>query len=102
VHDLAGFSTAQDLFEYLQRTHPPQYPGKLAEQDYWSVTAFVWHLAGRLAEGGQVGPAVQAGPDMDSPLALVVVAGAILILWLALTWQARLGAKKEEDTHVLP
>jgi hypothetical protein len=101
VHELAGFSTTQDLFAYLQRTHPPQYPGKLAEQDYWSVTAFVWHLAGRLAEGEQVGPVVQTGPDRDNPLALGAVAAAALILWLALTWQARLG-RTEEDTHVLP
>jgi hypothetical protein len=89
VLELSRFPTAEDLFHYLQQTHPPQYPGKLPDQDYWSATAFVLHLAGRLAPGEQVGPAAQAGPTQDDPWALAIVFAAVLILWLALSRQAR-------------
>jgi len=93
VLELSRFHTADDLFHYLQQTHPPQYPGKLAEQDYWSATAFVLHLAGRLAPGEQVGPAAQAVPAQDNPWALAGVSAVVLILWLALSWQVQQSEK---------
>jgi hypothetical protein len=39
---LQRFSSPADLIAYLERTHPPQEPGRLAETDYESVVAFLW------------------------------------------------------------
>ncbi|CAG0931820.1 S-disulfanyl-L-cysteine oxidoreductase SoxD [Thermoflexales bacterium] len=36
-------TTSTELIAYLQRTHPPQQPGKLEKQEYEQVTAFLWH-----------------------------------------------------------
>ncbi len=36
-------TTSAELLTYLQRTHPPQRPGKLKTQEYEEVTAFLWH-----------------------------------------------------------
>ncbi len=36
-------ATFAELTAYLQRTHPPQRPGKLEKQEYEQVAAFLWH-----------------------------------------------------------
>jgi hypothetical protein len=68
VPDLLGlehFPTPELLFLYLQTTHPPQRPGALEESQYWAVTAFTLHIAGRLAPDGRVGP--EAPPPGEEP-----------------------------------
>ena len=47
VQNLDKFPDPASLFSYLQRTHPPQYPGKLAEDEYWAVTAHLFYQTGR-------------------------------------------------------
>jgi hypothetical protein len=56
----ARFQKAQDLFTYLKKTHPPQKPGGLKDEEYWAVTAFLLEENGHLPANGTVGP--QSGP----------------------------------------
>lgn len=35
------FSTQNDLFDYLNSTHPPQRPGALNDDEYWALTTFL-------------------------------------------------------------
>jgi hypothetical protein len=44
---MAQHVTETELVSYLEETHPPQRPGKLEEQEYEEVTAFLWHENGR-------------------------------------------------------
>jgi len=39
---LGRFSNPGDLFTYLKATHPPQEPGRLADQDYQALATFLW------------------------------------------------------------
>jgi len=39
---LGRFSNLEDLFIYLKATHPPQEPGRLADEDYQALVAFLW------------------------------------------------------------
>lgn len=52
----AAFAMGTDLFEYLRTTHPPQHPGKLTEEDYWAVTAFIMVENQALPAGKKIGP----------------------------------------------
>jgi hypothetical protein len=52
---LPPFPTAQALFEYLRRTHPPQNPGFMPDSDYWAITAYVLDQNGRLPGGVVLG-----------------------------------------------
>jgi len=38
---LAGFRTAQDLHDYIERTMPWQDPGYLQPEEYWNISAFL-------------------------------------------------------------
>jgi hypothetical protein len=51
----AMFPTRNDLFAYLKATHPPQYPGKLKDEEYRALSAFVYMLAGREEAASQAG-----------------------------------------------
>lgn len=53
---LVHFPVAQELYDYLITTHPPQNPGVLSEDEYWSVTAFLWFENGQLPSGVELGP----------------------------------------------
>ncbi len=53
---LSGFSTAQDLHDFIQTTLPWQNPNSLTEKDSWAVTADVLKMNG-------VDPGTQLGPD---------------------------------------
>lgn len=48
---LPPFPDAQALFEYLHKTHPPQNPGFMPDNDYWAITAYLLKQNGRLGEG---------------------------------------------------
>jgi hypothetical protein len=54
--DLPPYASAEQLFEYLRTTHPPQHPGYLAEKDYWAITAYVLTENKRLPLGQEIGP----------------------------------------------
>ena len=86
---LLRFPQPQDLFAYLERTHPPQNPGVLSEDDYWAVTALLLSENQRLALDGVVGPQ-EIRLDQFSPgLAVGIFAANSLIIAGLLIWQAR-------------
>jgi mono/diheme cytochrome c family protein len=56
AHALARFGTAQALFAYVRTTMPRWHPGRLDDDAYLDVTAFVLDLAGLLPEGTTLEP----------------------------------------------
>ena len=44
---LARFSSLQDLTGYLQKTHPPQSPGRLKSEEYRAIALFVFTMNDR-------------------------------------------------------
>lgn len=72
---LARFDTAGDLYDYLERTHPPQEPGRLSAQEYRQVTAYLLELNGRPAIAPASGPAIILA-------ATAVLSVGLLIAWL--------------------
>jgi mono/diheme cytochrome c family protein len=54
--DLPPFATADQLFEFLRTTHPPQHPGILPDDQYWAISAYLLAENGRLPEGEMLGP----------------------------------------------
>jgi hypothetical protein len=61
-------ATTAEFIAYLTRTHPPQRPGKLEQQEYEQVTAFLWHENQR----DTAATAVQ-------PVPVVLVLGGLLL-----------------------
>ncbi len=53
--ELPPFATAQELFQYLRSTHPPQNPGFMPDEDYWALTAYLLDQNGRLPVGEVLG-----------------------------------------------
>ncbi len=53
---LPPFATADQLFEFLRTTHPPQNPGFMPDGDYWALTAYLMDQNGRLPTGTVLGP----------------------------------------------
>jgi len=53
--ELPPFATAEDLFEFLRTTHPPQHPGYLPEEEYWALTAYLLAENNRLMPGQVLG-----------------------------------------------
>ncbi|MEW5868679.1 MAG: hypothetical protein AB1894_05335 [Chloroflexota bacterium] len=108
VRNLNAFSAPQDLYEYLRLTHPPQRPGVLTDEEYWSVTAHLLVLAGRLSPDGRVGPPAaapataaqldpaSAAPAIDAhfgPATLLAGSGSlVLLLLLAMLLRTRRAA----------
>jgi hypothetical protein len=92
VNHLSGalmqFPTAEDLYNFLHTSHPPQRPGALEENEYWEVTAFLLEENGRLAPDGQIGPASHQNL-FDEILAICGVFAVILLLAGSLIWQTR-------------
>ena len=39
---LPAYTSPQQLFDYLEATHPPQEPGRLSDDDTWALVAFLW------------------------------------------------------------
>lgn len=55
-HALARFGTAQGLYAYVRSTMPRWDPGRLEDDAYLDVTAFVLELAGLLPAGTTLEP----------------------------------------------
>jgi len=53
---LPPFGTAEQLFEYLRATHPPQHPGYLPDDEYWALTAYLMDQNHRLQPAQVLGP----------------------------------------------
>ena len=54
--NLPPFATADQLFEYLRTTHPPQHPGYLPQDEYWALTAYLFSENQRLPATQVLGP----------------------------------------------
>lgn len=80
VKKLAHFPDEQSLFNYLKTTHPPQRPGRLTDDDYWSLTAFLLHQAGRLAPEQRIGPGVYSFDIQTTLLALAALALVLAVV----------------------
>lgn len=73
---------AEELFAYLRRTHPPQRPGDLSEDEYWAITNYVLTENERLLPGQRVGPRVDL--FRATMVGLFVAAGLILLTIIAI------------------
>lgn len=89
--------SAEELYQYLDTTHPPQDPGYLTEDEYWSMTAYVLTENNHLLAGQEVGPQaekVKLGAIILITFSIVL---AILIVSFVITWiQNR---RKPPTTH---
>jgi hypothetical protein len=47
---LARFDSEQELYDYLRATHPPQYPGRLEEDEYRAIAFIVFWMNHRTAD----------------------------------------------------
>lgn len=88
LRNLSGFATPEDLFNYLQQTHPPQRPGKLMTEEYWAVTAFILDEADRLPQGEQLGPPAKPGTFSETAAILAIIM-VMAVVSLLLIWQTR-------------
>jgi mono/diheme cytochrome c family protein len=79
------YGTAEQLFEYLRTTHPPQHPGYLPEDEYWAITAYVLTENKRLPLGQEVGPQAQTSVlgtiQPFAALAVVLLIVSVIIVW---------------------
>ena len=74
--NMTQHATFAELESYLHETHPPQRPGKLTQQEYEQVTAFLWHENQR--------DAIAAMPSVVVVLAvgaLSIAAIIALLIW---------------------
>jgi len=65
------FSTPESLYSYLKATHPPQRPGALMDEEYWSVTAFVLNISGQLDPSEEIGPYAEKKTPFNEALGLL-------------------------------
>lgn len=82
VLGLEYFHTPEDLFQYLQTTHPPQRPGALTEEEYWSATAFLLNKSGRLAANEKVGVFTQEKSGTELWGLLIFLVAVVVTSWL--------------------
>jgi mono/diheme cytochrome c family protein len=40
-HNLRGYGTAKDLYEYTRKVMPADRPGRMLEAQYWAVLAYI-------------------------------------------------------------
>jgi len=85
---LEHFSSPEILYEYLHKTHPPQNPGYLQENEYRAITLFL------LAENGR-GPIATVSPPTPgqvtvNPTFLIsLILGALLVTILIVAARRR-------------
>jgi cytochrome c len=72
-HALSAFQSAEELFDFLQNTQPPQRPGALSEHEYWALTAFLLNENGRLPADARIGPGVRGDMVLAVTLGLLLV-----------------------------
>jgi mono/diheme cytochrome c family protein len=99
---LDQFSTAKNLHDYIKRRMPWQEPGRLSDEEYWQLTAFLMRangfepgkqplddaLAAQISFQQRAPDPPDAGPDAGL-LALGVGGAAGLLVVLLLFWRYR-------------
>lgn len=97
---IASFQTADDLFTYLLKAHPPQRPGALQQEEYWALTAFLLHMNDRLPLDSQVGPTT-AGRSRPTVILSVAVTSGVLLTALLVYGRAskKMGVIRAETPH---
>jgi hypothetical protein len=66
---LQNFHAFDELYNYLRTTHPPQRPGKLSDDDYRALTAFLWVENGKSASEIPAGPIATGEPTASEAAA---------------------------------
>jgi hypothetical protein len=84
---LQKFTNQDDLLAYLRATHPPQSPGRLSEEDYHALVAYLWAANGKdadhsIQEQVQVSSTVQWTQIVAFGLAGIIVLTLIGIAYL--------------------
>jgi hypothetical protein len=100
VKDLSRFTDEQALFIFLKTTHPPQEPGRLSDDDYWSLTAFLLYQAGRLSSGEYIGPEKNSF-DIQTTL-LALAAQALVLIFLPGLLASQANKSDPRRHHVFP
>ncbi len=84
--DLPPFATADELFEFLHTTHPPQYPGALPDDQYWAVSNYLLVQNHRLSPGQELSPGVQTSGSEDfrrfAATGILLLLAAVIAVWL--------------------
>lgn len=103
---LTRFDSEQKLFDYLQATHPPQYPGRLEEDEYRALAFFVFWMNHRAADTSTPPPASTPTPGLPPshertlprslPLTFRLVAIGIVLALAAIALIA--GRRKKKPT----
>lgn len=86
---LLRFPQPEDLYAYLESTHPPQNPGVLKEDEYWAVTALLLSENQRLVPDGTVGPQEVRLPEVHPLGAIAIFLAATLLVAGLLVWQGQ-------------
>jgi mono/diheme cytochrome c family protein len=94
VKNLGGFATPTLLHDYLQQTHPPQEPGRLSDEQYWSVTAYLLYLNQRLAPNQTVGRASAIKASQDDLFSMLLIITMILVVGLLIINQTKPSSKE--------
>lgn len=84
--NLPNSMSAEELFKYLDTTHPPQNPGYLTDNEYWAMTAYVLTENDLLPAGQEVGPQAEKVKLGAIILITFSIALAILIVSSVITW----------------
>jgi hypothetical protein len=83
---LQKYAQPEELMVYLRSTHPPQSPGKLTEDDYRALVAFLWSANGKEARQPTQQQAAPAGNINWRWMAAGGLAGLILLALLGLAY----------------
>lgn len=71
---LPRYHTFEDLYNYLRITHPPQRPGKLTDDDYRALTAFLWEENRKAAPEKLADPIATGKPIVTRTIPVVKTA----------------------------
>lgn len=84
---LDRFPSADDLYQYLVDTHPPQRPGALPKEEYWALTAFLLAENGRLPPGKHLGPIID--PSWFNSTSIIALTIGLFAVGLSILFYCR-------------
>ena len=80
------FPSAENLYEYLRKTHPPQNPGVLKDEEYAALAEFTLSLAGRQETATKTGENGLSHRVLAEMGLGVLVLGTILFVAATFRW----------------